>query len=186
LWMMPKKLFEKCGENDRLLGTVSDDRELGVAIKNLGYEILLLPKTVKMQNENLTFSGGIKHLSKWFGMLRAEGFIVYTIILFLFNPMLISLIALGIATTTESRTILILALWGVVAAFIVRLGGIYRLNKRVYRTPASTNIIMTVFYDILLLPFLYLININNQSIVWKGKKYKIGKHGQILATEEKR
>lgn len=179
LWMMPKELFEKCREGNRLVQTVSDDRELGVTIKALGYETYLVPETVKMPNENLNLIEGARHLSKWYGMLRAEGLAFYTIILFLFNPIFMSLITLWAATMIgESRQA-----WATLAVLLVifmKVASVYSLNKNIYKIPPSANIMMTFLYDIFILPVLYLVNINKKHIVWKGKKYTLGKHGRIL------
>jgi ceramide glucosyltransferase len=179
LWMMPRTLFVKCRENDRLVKTVSDDRELGYTIKELGYETHLVPTTVKMPNENLSFLGGVKHLSKWYGMLRAEGLGFYTVILFLFNPILMSLITLWIANAAGGSK----STWMVFTVALVtsiKIGGVYSLNKTVYKIPPATNTMMTLIYDIFILPVLYFVNINRRHIVWKGKKYKLGKNGKIL------
>ena len=180
LWIMPKELYIECEANGRLSNTVSDDRELGFASAELGYKNILLPITVGMPHENLTFKEGINHLGKWFGMVRAEGFPVYVLFLFLWNPLLCSVISLSFAQSVSHDYIL----WSsilLISILLLRCIGVILLNSRIYNVPIYSNIAMTIAYDAILFPMIFIKNIFKSTIEWKGKKYKLGKHGRIIS-----
>ena len=182
LWLMPKELLEKCGKNGRLLRSVSDDRELGFAVAELGFKNYLIPRTVKMPSDNISFNESINHLGKWFGMVRAEGLPVYIIFAILWNPTICSLISLVVALFISFEYVL----WSLIlfsSVIIIRSIGNITLNKFIYKLPIFTNIPMTIAYDILLFPLLFFINLFKTTIEWKGKVYKLGKHGKILSMD---
>jgi len=183
LWIVEKQLLEECGGIERLAGTVSDDRELGFAIAELGYKNYMIPHTVMMPSEKLRFSEGILHLSKWFGMVRAEGIAVYILFAIFWGSMISAIASFIIALILGGKYILF-SLILISAIILLRSLGVILLNKKVYQENAMTNLSSTLLFDILLFPFLLLKNIGNRTIEWKGKKYKLGKQGKILGVEK--
>jgi ceramide glucosyltransferase len=180
LWIMPKELFIKCEADGRLSSTVSDDRELGFATAEFGYKNTLLPITVKMPHEDLSLKEGINHLGKWFSMVRAEGLPVYILFLFLWNPLICSVISLLYAQSVSNEytiwsTILIMSI------LLLRSIGVFLLNSKIYKVPVYSNLAMTLVYDAVLFPVIFIMNLSKNTIEWKGKKYKLGKHGKILS-----
>ena len=160
--------------------TVSDDRELGFATAELGYKNYFMPQTVMMPHEKLSLKEGIEHLGKWFGMIRAEGIFVYIIFALLWNPLVCALFSLMLALYIGDQYVV----WSLilfVAVILLRLFGVITLNKSIYKLPVSSNLFMTLFYDILIFPVLVFINLFRTTIEWKGKVYKLGKHGRIVS-----
>lgn len=182
LWIMPKELFQKCGADGRFANTVSDDRELGFATAELGYKNYFMPQTVMMPHEKLSLNEGINHLEKWFGMIRAEGIFVYIIFALLWNPLVCALFSLILAFCIGNPYVV----WSLIlfaAVVLLRIFGVIILNKSIYKLPVSSNVFMTIFYDILIFPVLVFINLFRTTIEWKGKVYKLGKHGRIISID---
>jgi cellulose synthase/poly-beta-1,6-N-acetylglucosamine synthase-like glycosyltransferase len=183
LWIVEKKLLDECGGIERLAGTVSDDRELGVAIAELGHKNTMVPYTVLMPSENLTFNEGISHLSKWFGMVRAEGILVYILFALFWGPMISAVASLLIAFQLDMSYVFYSSML-LVSILLLRSITVFVLNKKIYNVKMTSNLITTLLFDALLFPFLLIKNVFNTSIVWKGKKYKLGKQGKIMGVEK--
>jgi len=180
LWMMPKELFVKCSADGRFANTVSDDRELGFATAELGYKNYFIPQTVMMPHEKLSFKEGIKHLGKWFGMIRAEGIFVYIIFALLWNPLLTALLSLSHALFVGADIVYASLL--TVSVVVLRIFGVILLNKSIYNLPLASNLGMTLIYDVFIFPLLVFINLLRTSIEWKGKVYRLAKHGRIVSV----
>ena len=63
---------------------------------------------------------------------------------------------------------------------LLRSIGVFLLNSKIYKVPVFSNLAMTLAYDAVLFPMIYIMNLSKKTIEWKGKKYKLGKHGKIL------
>lgn len=179
LWIMPKELFNKCGEDGRFAGTVSDDRELGFATAELGLKNIFIPETVMMPHEKLSLGDGINHLGKWFGMVRAEGIVVYLLFALMWNPLLHALIVVLIAPflAAEYTTYSLILFASVLSLRVITT---LALNVSIYKIPVFSNALMTIAYDVLFFPILFFKNLFKTTIEWKGKTYKLGKHGKII------
>jgi cellulose synthase/poly-beta-1,6-N-acetylglucosamine synthase-like glycosyltransferase len=183
LWIMPKELFNKCEADGRLVGTVSDDRELGFASAESGYKNIFIPYTVMMPHEKLSLREGINHLGKWFGMVRAEGIAVYILFALMWNPLLYAAVLIltsqclgSIKYTTYSLILFIVVL-------TLRVTNVVVLNTSIYKMPVSSNLLMTIAYDLIFFPILFFINLFKTTIEWKGKIYKLGKQGKIISID---
>ena len=183
LWMMPKEIFLKCAKDGRLANSVSDDRELGFAVNELGLETIFVNKTLSMPNENLSLSEGLSHLGKWFGMIRAEGLVVYILFSLLWAPTIWALGTVILALTVQPEYF-VYAISLLIFVVLIRNVGYMTLNKKIYQLPSLNNIGVNLLFDFFFLPFLLVRNIARTTITWKGKNYKLGKHGQILSIEK--
>lgn len=183
LWMMPKELFNKCEADGRLVGTVSDDRELGFASAEWGYKNIFISNTVMMPDEKFSLKEGINHLGKWFGMVRAEGIAVYILFALMWNPLLYASILLLAALCMGSGEYLSSSIILFISVLLLRAMNIIVLNTSIYKMPASTNLLMTIAYDLIFFPILFFINLFKTTIEWKGKTYKLGKQGKIISID---
>lgn len=135
-----------------------------------------------MPHEKLSLNEGINHLGKWFGMIRAEGIFVYIVFALLWNPLVWSLLSLLVAFCIGNQYV-VSSLILFVSVVLLRLFGVITLNKSIYKLPVSSNLFMTLFYDFLIFPILVFINLFRTTIEWKGKVYKLGKHGRIVSID---
>jgi hypothetical protein len=183
LWIMPKKLFNKCEADGRLVGTVSDDRELGFASAEWGYKNIFIPNTVMMPHEKLSLREGINHLGKWFGMVRAEGIAVYILFALMWNPILYASVLVITSLCLENMEYAIYSLILFIVVFTLRVTNVVILNTSIYKMPVSSNLFMTIAYDLIFFPILFFLNLFKTTIEWKGKRYKLGKQGKIISID---
>lgn len=183
LWIMPKELFNKCEADGRLVGTVSDDRELGFASAEWGYKNIFISNTVIMPHEKLSLQEGINHLGKWFGMVRAEGIAVYILFALMWNPLLFATILLLVSPCIGNGEYIDNSIILFVSVFLLRVTNIIALNKSIYKMSIFTNLFMTIAYDLIFFPILFFINLFKTTIEWKGKIYKLGKQGKIISID---
>lgn len=183
LWLVSRQTLDRTDGFGQFGLTVSDDAIIGRAVAELGLRNVLVPRTVKMPMENLDLVGGVRHLRKWLGMLRAEGLPIYLSILFLWHPVLWAAVTavVGLALGEPYRT------YGLVlagAAVGARLLASLLVNTGVYRQPALRHSLSLLAYELVAVPVLFTIGLFTRTVEWKGRRYRIGRQGRILAMED--
>ncbi|MFI5274250.1 MAG: hypothetical protein ACHQ4H_14545, partial [Ktedonobacterales bacterium] len=158
---------------------------IGKAIATAGLKNVLIPRRVIIPFEPLSLAGGARHLLKWLAMLRAEGLGAYLTIWLLWHPILwsaVTLLCTLLAALLSRRApdsyagyaAALLAL-----AIVVRVSGAYRLNRWVYHTPSLWLPLLLVPYELLAVPLLFGTGLFRRTIIWRGKRYRLGRHGAI-------
>lgn len=181
LWLIRRSTVDAIGGFDQFTRVVSDDSAIGRAVTAQGLRCLLAPFTVSVAFDNLDLRGGSAHLAKWIAMLRAEGLGTYLTLLLLWHPIFWSAIALiiGIFTPTHQWTSSLILL---AAAVVLRIFTGMLLNLRVYRMSPVPLPIFAVAYELIGVPLLFGPGFFRRTVVWKGRRYRLGPHGVILRT----
>jgi ceramide glucosyltransferase len=184
LWLTTKTTLTKIGGLDQFGTTVSDDGAIGKAVARVGLRNVLLPHTVKIPYEPLRLGGGARHLLKWLAMLRAEGLLTYLLIVFTWHPILWGVLALVGTTFAGSVPQPILFDYQMLAgsAIIIRVGSAFALDHWVYHQRSGFRPMLLIPYELVAVPILFAIGLFRRSIVWRGRRYRIGLHGAILAS----
>jgi ceramide glucosyltransferase len=178
LWLVRRATLEAIGGLDQFTRVVSDDAALGKAIAAQKLRCVLVPHTVAVPFEQLDLRGGVRHLAKWLAMLRAEGLGTYLTILATWHPIFWSALALILGRFTPAHQWLpSLLLLG--AAVVVRILTAVLLNLRVYRLPPLPLPLLAVAYELAGVPLLFGAGLFRRTIVWKGRRYRLGRHGVI-------
>lgn len=184
LWLLQRETLERIGGFERFTTTVSDDAAIGQAIAALGLRCALVPYTVAIPYERLDLCGGLRHLAKWIAMLRAEGLPAYVLIAVTWHPLLWSIMALLVGLLVGGAGTLPLSLALVVVAALARVGGAALLNTRSYGLPPWRLPLWLIPYELLAVPLLFGAGLFRRTIVWRGRRYRIGQHGRIQAVSE--
>lgn len=184
IWLLRRETLERIGGFERFTTTVSDDAAIGRAIAALGLRCALVPYTVAIPYEQLDLRGGLRHLAKWLAMLRAEGLPAYALIALTWHPLLWSAVALLVGLLVRGVGTLPFSLALVVAAALARVGGAAVLNARSYGLPPLPLAFWLIPYELLAVPLLFGAGLFRRTLVWRGRRYRIGRHGHILAVEE--
>ncbi len=184
LWLMRVSTLKAIGGLEQFGLTVSDDAAIGQAVRKQGLRNVLVPRTVRIPFEQLGLRAGGRHLLKWLAMLRAEGIGVYLSILFSWHPVLWSLVTLLtgllLLVLTHSSLYLLCGLVLFLVALVIKLASGLILNHRVYVLPALRYLPLLIAYELLAVPFLFSAGLFRRTIVWKGRKYVLGRHGRIM------
>jgi ceramide glucosyltransferase len=190
LWVLRKETLARIGGFEPFGATVSDDAAIGKAIASAGLKNVLIPRRVIIPFEPLGLAGGARHLLKWLAMLRAEGLGAYLTIWLLWHPILwsaVTLLGTLLAALVLRRppgsfagyAAALLAL-----AIVVRVSGAFQLNRWVYHTPSLWLPLLLVPYELLVVPLLFGAGLFRRTIVWRGRRYRLGHHGVIQAAAE--
>lgn len=184
LWMLRRETLDQLGGFDQFTTTVSDDAAIGRAIAALGLHCMLVPYTVTIPYERLDLRGGLRHLAKWIAMLRAEGLPAYALIAVMWHPLLWSVAALLVGLLLGGAGTLPLSVVLVVVAALARVGGAALLNARSYGLPPWRLAPWLIPYELLAVPLLFGAGLFRRTIVWSGRRYRIGRHGAIQGVSE--
>ena len=184
LWLLRRETLKRIGGLDRFTTTVSDDAAIGRAIAALGLRCALVPYTVAIPYERLDMRGGLRHLAKWIAMLRAEGPAAYVLIAVMWHPLLWSAVALLGGLLVGGVGTLPLSVALVVVAALARVGGAALLNARSYGLPPLSLPLWLIPYELLAVPLLFGAGLFRRTIVWRGRRYRIGRRGAIQAVSE--
>ena len=184
LWLLRRETLDRMGGFDRFTTTVSDDAAIGQAIAALGLRCVLVPYTVEVRYERLTLRGGLRHLAKWVAMLRAEGLAAYALIAVTWHPLLWAVLALLAGLLAGGVGTLPLSLALVAVAALVRVGGAVLLNARSFGLPRSPLPLWLIPYELLAVPLLFGAGLFRHTLVWSGRRYRIGRHGAIVEAQE--
>lgn len=184
LWLLRRETLDRIGGFDRFTTTVSDDAAIGRAIAALGLRCVLVPYTVTIPYERLDLRGGLRHLAKWVAMLRAEGLLAYALIAVTWHPLLWAVVALLVGLLLAGAATLPLSLALVAAAALARVGGAALLNTRSYRLPPLPLPLWLIPYELLAVPLLFGAGLFRRTLVWSGRRYRIGRHGEIVGVDD--
>lgn len=184
LWLLRRGTLERIGGFERFTTTVSDDAAIGRAIAALGLCCALVPYTVTIPYERLDLRGGLRHLAKWIAMLRAEGLPAYALIAVTWHPLLWSVVALLVGLLAGGAGTLPLSLALAVVAALARVGGAALLNARSYGLPPWRLAPWLIPYELLAVPLLFGAGLFRRTIVWRGRRYRVGRHGAIQGVSE--
>ena len=176
----------RIGGLEQFSATVSDDAAIGKAVAKAGRTNTLLPRAVRIPYEPVGLWGGARHLLKWLAMLRAEGLGTYLLILFTWHPVLWGVLAVLGATMFGSVPHIFLFDYAIFAGLTVvsRVGSAFLLNRAVYHQRGLALPLLLIPYELVAVPVLFAIGLFRHSIVWRGRRYRLGRHGVILASAD--
>ncbi len=188
LWFMRKTTRHLIGGLEQFGLTVSDDAAIGRAILKHKLRNVLIPRTVRIPFEQLGLLQGGNHLLKWMAMLRAEGVLTFLTILLSWHPILWSCITflVGLLLFGPHQPALISGAVLLVCALLVRLASAFLLNRRVYALPGLHSLCLLPVYELLAVPILFGKGGFQRTIHWRGRRYRLGRHGMIQAVSESR
>ena len=186
LWFMRQTTLRLIGGLEQFGLTVSDDAAIGRAIRKHHLRNVLIPRTVKIPFEQLDLLRGASHLLKWMALLRAEGVWTFLSILLLWHPILWSFITflVDLLLFGTHQPALISGAVLLVGALLARLGSAFLLNRRVYALPGLLSLWWLPVYELLAVPILFGKGFFQRSIHWRGRRYRLGRHGMIQEVSE--
>jgi hypothetical protein len=119
-------------------------------------------------------------------MLRSEGIPTFLVILWSWHPILWSFITfiIGILLYGSQNHYLIYSAVLLVAALAVKLASALTLNRRIYFISGLRNLIFLPAYELLAVPILFGKGLFQRTIEWRGRRYRLGRHGVIQAMSE--
>ncbi|HEV2238064.1 MAG TPA: glycosyltransferase [Ktedonobacterales bacterium] len=184
LWLIARATLERIGGLEQFGDTVSDDAAIGAAVARAGLRNVLAGRTVAIPFEPLDLAGGMRHLSKWVALLRAEGLGTYLLALLTWHPMLWSTLALvaGLGLRARYPALAGLALALLTVAVAARVGGGLVLDRVFYQRRGWLPLAL-IPYELLIVPVLFGAGFVRRSIVWRGRRYWIGAHGAIRRSQ---
>jgi Glycosyl transferase family 21 len=186
LWLIRKASVQQIGGLQQFSATVSDDAAIGRAVLQQKLKNVLIPQTVHIPFEQVDLTRGGKHLLKWIAMLRAEGIPTFLAILLSWHPILWSCITVIVSLLlsnshghylTYSTSLLI-------SALMVKVVGAFTLNRRIYSIPGVRNLFLLPVYELIAVPLLFGKGFFQRTIEWRGRRYRLGRHGIIQAMSE--
>lgn len=183
LWVGRHEILQQAGGFGQFGRTVSDDAIIGQSVRRLGLRNRLARATVAMPAENLDLKGGVRHLSKWLGMLRAEGIPALLATLGMWYPLFWAALAAVVAALSGGR-FMTPSLWLLGAVAALRCAWAVTLNMAVYRTKPLRHVGALLAYELLAPLLLVVPALFRDTIEWKGRRYRIGKGGRILEMTE--
>src|SRR5215831_539040 len=186
LWLTRKTTLEQIGGLQQFSLTVSDDAAIGKAILQQKLKNVLIPRTVRIPYEQVDLPGGVKHLLKWMAMLRSEGIPTFLTILSSWHPILWAFITfiIGILLSGSYKQYLIYSIVLLVVALMVKLASAFTLNRRIYSISGLRNLIFLPAYELVAVPMLFGKGFFQRTIEWRGRHYRLGRHGFIQAMTE--
>jgi ceramide glucosyltransferase len=179
LWLIRRSTVEAIGGFDQFAGVVSDDAAIGRAVAARDLRCVLAPFTVSVAFEELDLRGGAAHVARWLAMLRAEGLGTYLGIVLTWHPIFWSAVALivGLFAPSHQWDVSLVALGVAVVARVVTAA---LLNARVYRMPALPLAVYAVAYELAGVLLLFGAGFFRRTVIWKGRRYRLGRRGVIL------
>jgi cellulose synthase/poly-beta-1,6-N-acetylglucosamine synthase-like glycosyltransferase len=186
LWLIRKTTLEQIGGLQQFSLTVSDDAAIGKAILQQNLKNVLVPRTVSIPFEQVDLAGGVKHLLKWMAMLRSEGIPPFLVILTSWHPILWAFITfiIGILLSGSYKQYLTYSIVLLILALMVKLTSAFTLNRRIYSISGLRNLIFLPAYELVAVPMLFGKGFFQRTIEWRGRRYRLGRHGFIQAMTE--
>jgi hypothetical protein len=184
LWLTKRSSLEQTGGFESFGRTVSDDAAIGRAFLDQGLENVLIPRIVGTPNEDLGLAGGLRHLGKWIGMLRAEGLAPYFTVWIWWHPAFWAtiLVLLGSVFGWLHADFALYAAPGIGLSLAAKVAAAMIVNRAVYRREFFDSVLGLVSYEVFAVPLLYLSGIFRRSVTWKGRRYRIGRKGFVLGA----
>lgn len=183
-WFSGQRALREIGGLEPFTAYVTDDAAIGRAFAAAGLRNHPLRTPVAIQLEDLGLGGGFRHLQKWIAMLRSEGLGTYLLAIGLWHPLWFGLLAwlAGIRLAPERLPFALAALAGAVLA---RLLSVLLLNRSVYaRLPRRAYLLTVLGYELLVAPLLFGLGFFRRTLVWRGRRYRIGRLGELLQVED--
>jgi hypothetical protein len=186
LWFMRQTTLRLIGGLEQFDLTVSDDAAIGRAIRKHQLRHVLIPCTVSIPFEQLDLLRGGNHLLKRMALLRAEGLLTFLTILLLWHPILWSCITflVGLLLFGIHQPALISGAVLLVCALLGRFASAFLLNRRVYALPGLRSLWLLPAYELLAVPVLFGKGVFQRTIHWRGRRYRLGRHGMIQEVRE--
>ena len=186
LWITRKASLQQIGGLQQFSLTVSDDAAIGKAILQQKLKNVLIPRTVRIPFEQVDLLRGGKHLLKWMAMLRSEGIPTFLAIFLSWHPILWSLITfiIGILLFGANKQYLTYSIVLLVSALLVKLASAFTLNRRIYSISGLRNLFFLPAYELVAVPILFGKGLFQRTITWRGRRYRLGRHGVIQAMSE--
>lgn len=179
-WVTTRRALAAAGGLEPHTRTVSDDAAIGRALHAAGFRNRPLRRTVRLAHEPLGAAAGARQVLKWLTLLRAEGLPLYLTVAATWNPLAWALAA-GLAgwAVPSVPTALAAGVFGLVAA--ARTVVVLTLNGSAYRAlPRARFLGVTLAYEALVAPWLFALAAFRREIVWRGRRYRIGRGGAIV------
>ena len=186
LWLIRKASLQQIGGLQQFSAIVSDDAAIGRAIRQQKLKNVLIPQTVRIPFEQVDLARGGKQLLKWIAMLRAEGIPTFLAILLSWHPTLWSCISLIVSLLLLSSHELYLTYSTslLISALLVKVVGAFTLNRRIYSISGVRNLFFLPVYELVAVPILFGKGFFQHTIEWRGRRYRLGRHGIIQAMSE--
>jgi hypothetical protein len=186
LWLTRKASLQKIGGLQQFRLTVSDDAAIGKAILQQKLKNVLIPRTVRIPYEQVDLLGGGKHLLKWMAMLRSEGIPTFLTILLSWHPILWAFITfiIGILLSGSHKQYLSYSIVLLALALMVKLANAFTLNRHIYYNSGLRNLFLLPAYELVAVPVLFGKGLFQRTIEWRGRRYRLGRHGIIQTMTE--
>jgi ceramide glucosyltransferase len=183
-WFTSRAALAKIGGLEPFTAYVTDDAAIGRAVVAAGLTNLPLHTPVPINLEELNLAGGLRQLQKWIAMLRAEGLSTYLLVIGLWFPSCYGVLTL-LAASLMAPEQLPLATAALSGAVLARLASVLLLNRSVYiRLPRMRYLLAVVGYELLVAPILFGLGFFWRTLVWRGRRYRIGRLGKLLGVEK--
>jgi hypothetical protein len=119
-------------------------------------------------------------------MLRAEGIPTFLAILISWHPILWSFVTLivGMLLFGPHKQYLTYGAVLLVSTLIVKLASALSLNDRIYCIPRLRYLPMLPAYELFAVPIIFGKGLFQRTIEWRGRHYRLGRHGMIQAVSE--
>jgi len=180
LWVVARRALAAAGGLEAHTQTVSDDAALGRALHAAGFRNRALRRPVRLAHEPLDLAGGVRQLLTWLTLLRAEGAALYLVVALAWNPLAIGLAA-GLVGWAAPALPAATAAAAVGLVALARVLAVLALDRTVYRAlPRGRYLATALLYEALLAPWLFLAAAGRREVVWRGRRYRIGRGGAIV------
>ena len=152
-----------------------------LAAAQAGLRNLPIHRPACLSFEPLGFWAGFRHLQKWIAMLRAEGLLNYLLIFLSWHFVWFGLLAALAGLLLDPQRLGWLGLIWLAVCAAARTSSVLALNRRIFRSlPPTRFAVSVILYELLLVPLLFGIGFFKRTLIWRGRKYRIGKNGKIL------
>lgn len=179
-WATTRRALGSIGGLEPFARTVSDDAAIGQAFSAAGLTNRVLRHTVRLAPEQLDFAGGTRHLLKWLTLLRAEGIGTFLAVALVWNSLALAVAAAVVAYFSASAAFDTVNLVARIV-IITRIGVVLGLNHGAYRSlRLADHLPAMLLYEGFIAPWLFLAAAFRRHIVWRGRRYLIGRGGEIL------
>lgn len=186
LWMTKRSSLERTGGFESFGKTVSDDAAIGRAFLEAGLKNGLIPRTVRMEAEQLGALAGFAHLGKWLGMLRAEGTGPFFAIWIWWHPAFWStvLLVLGLSMGWLDTASGLKVGVGIGICLLAKAATGMILNRGVFRKATLRSVLFMLGYEVLAVPVVFGLGLFRRKVTWKGREYRLGPKGVVLGLDD--
>ncbi|HKI77246.1 MAG TPA: glycosyltransferase family 2 protein [Ignavibacteriaceae bacterium] len=174
--MFRKEAIDNSGGLEKILYNIADDASLGKLLSSKGYSILLSDIPVYMESEYSGIRSTAQHINKWMVIIKKFLGKDYYFLPFTFQLSNVFWLSLMLVIFfAQNIYLLMLPLVIIIDKIITSLYiDSHFLKKRFNIFHYISIVILGIFQT-----FAWIISLPQSTIVWAGKKYKIGKGGKI-------